>query len=319
MTPEGFRADLEATPTALLALAGALDDVDWPVARGDRLILTGMGSSWFAAETAARRMRAAGIKVTAEIASAEALAPPARDLTVVGITAGGGSLETLRHLAAHRGRSHTVALTNNTAADLPADDVVHLHAGDEAGGVACRSYVHTLVQLLHLEHQMAGSVPALPDRVARAAAAAEHLLDTEDDWLPAVARTLHGPDGTWLLAPAERLASALQGALMLREGPRRPADGCETGDWCHVDVYLTKTLDYRALVFTGSRYDDDALRWMRERRSTFVAVGGPLAGAATTVRFPGDDDPVVALLAEILVPDLVASRWWSDGAAATGG
>lgn len=167
MTPEGFRADLEATPTALLALAGALDDVDWPVARGDRLILTGMGSSWFAAETAARRMRAAGIKVTAEIASAEALAPPARDLTVVGITAGGGSLETLRHLAAHRGRSHTVALTNNTAADLPADDVVHLHAGDEAGGVACRSYVHTLVQLLHLEHQMAGSVPALPDRGLR--------------------------------------------------------------------------------------------------------------------------------------------------------
>ena len=38
---------------------------------------------------------------------------------------------------------------------------------------------------------------------------------------------------------------------MVREGPRRAADGCETGDWNHVDVYLTKTLDYRALMFTG--------------------------------------------------------------------
>ena len=54
---------------------------------------------------------------------------------------------------------------------------------------------------------------------------------------------------------------------MLREGPRRAADGCETGDWNHVDVYLTKTLDYRALVFTGSRFDADAVQWMRERGS----------------------------------------------------
>jgi len=27
--------------------------------------------------------------------------------------------------------------------------------------------------------------------------------------------------------------------------------GTETGDWSHVEVYLTTTLDYRALVFSG--------------------------------------------------------------------
>lgn len=42
---------------------------------------------------------------------------------------------------------------------------------------------------------------------------------------------------------------------MIWEGPRRRAESCETGDWGHIDVYLTKTLDYRALVYTGSRYD----------------------------------------------------------------
>ena len=155
-------------------------------------------------------------------------------------------------------------------------------------------------------------VPGLPGRVARAAAAVDHLLATRDQWLDTVQHELRGAHGTWLLAPAERYANSLQGALMVREGPRRVADGCETGDWCHVDVYLTKTLDYRALLCTGSRYDEVAVRWLRDRHSRFVAVGGPVPGAAHTVRYPGDDDPVVALLTEVLVAELVAATWWAD-------
>ena len=49
---------------------------------------------------------------------------------------------------------------------------------------------------------------------------------------------------------------------MFREGPRMQADACETGDWLHVDVYLTKPIDYRALVFAGSRFDPDVVRWI---------------------------------------------------------
>ena len=117
-------------------------------------------------------------------------------------------------------------------------------------------------------------------------------------------------DGLWLLAPAERISSALQGALMVREGPRRRADGCETGDWSHVDVYLTKTLDYRAIVYTGSRRDGDAARWLEQRGSTSVAVGGIFPGARFQVRYAGDDDARVALLTEPLIAELVACEWW---------
>jgi glucosamine--fructose-6-phosphate aminotransferase (isomerizing) len=63
--------------------------------------------------------------------------------------------------------------------------------------------------------------------------AIEDLFARESAWLPPVAAALDGPDGTWVLAPADRLASAAQSALMLREGPRRPATACETGDWAH--------------------------------------------------------------------------------------
>ena len=253
------------------------------------------------------------MNVVAELASVEATYPAVPELTVVGITASGKSKETLELLFAHHGNSETIALTNTPDLDLPADHVVQMRAGVEAGGVACRSYLHTLIMLLHLQHQLTGTVPDLPAKVDAAADAANVLLETRDDWLPQLQTLLGGPNGSWLMAPAERMSNALQGALMMREGPRRAADGCETGDWNHVDVYLTKTLDYRALVFTGSRFDADAVQWMRERRSTFVAVGGHLPGAAHELRYPGDDDPLVALLTEALIPELVAAHWWLQG------
>ena len=132
------------------------------------------------------------------------------------------------------------------------------------------------------------------------------LAESRASWLPAVADALDGPHGVFAIAPAERWSSAAQSALMVREGPRRPATGSETGDWAHVDVYLAKTLDYRALLFTGSRWDAQALDWLGRRGATWVAVGGEASGARVTVRYPGDEDAEVALATETLVAELVA-------------
>jgi glucosamine--fructose-6-phosphate aminotransferase (isomerizing) len=306
--PAAFLADLEAKPATLLAL---LDDPpSWPGVGSGPIVLIGMGSSWFAADVAARRLRRLGIAAVADLASVEATFPPSPDLTVIGITASGRSAETVALLDAHSGVSRTIALTNDATVILPTDHVVLMHAGVETGGVACRTYLHTLVALLALEEQLAGADLRLGERVRRTAAAIAFLLDRRDGWLPALLEPIDGTEGLWLLAPAERIGSALQGALMVREGPRRAADGCETGDWNHVDVYLTKTLDYRALLFTGSRFDADALRWMTERHSHVVTVGGEPISETASVRYPGDDDPIVALLTEVLVAELLAAHWW---------
>ena len=308
MDPAAFLADLEAKPATLL---GLLDHLPvWPPIGNGPIVLTGMGSSWFAADVMARRLRRHGINAVAEAASVEATLPPSPDVTVIGITATGGSAETVALLAAHRDVSRTIALTNDADALLPAGHTVLMHAGVEGGGVACRTYTHTLVALLALEQQVSGVDLRLGERVRRSAAAIAYLLDRRDGWMPPVLEAIEGTEGMWLLAPAERLGSALQGALMVREGPRRAADGCETGDWNHVDVYLTKTLDYRALLFTGSRFDVDAMRWMTDRHSHVVAVGGEPDGVAAGVRYPGDDDPIVALLTEVLVAELLAAHWW---------
>ena len=308
MDPAAFLADLEAKPAMLLAL---LDDLpSWPDVGDGPIVLTGMGSSWFAAGVAARRLRRYGIAAVADVASVEATFPPSPNLTMIGITASGKSAETVALLGAHSGVSRTIALTNDASASLPSDHLVLMNAGVETGGVACRTYLHTLVALLALEQQLAGVELRLSERVRRSAVAIAYLLDRRDGWMPPLIESIEGTEGLWLLAPAERLGSALQGALMVREGPRRAADGCETGDWNHVDVYLTKTLDYRALLFTGSRFDADALKWMTDRHSHVVTVGAEPEGVAASVRYPGDDDPIVALLTEVLVAELLAAHWW---------
>jgi fructoselysine-6-P-deglycase FrlB-like protein len=315
-----FLADLERKPDALAGLASRLRaDDPWaptPAVTAPALLLVGMGSSAYAAGLAATRLRALGHRAVAELASSDLL-PHADALpegtVVVAVSAGGGSAETLAAAERYRGRVPLVVLTE--AGDSPlarlADHVVLLGAGPEAGGVACRSYQHTLALLLALESGRTRSGLDVAAAVAGAAAATTDLLARRDTWLPRAVELLDGPDGTHVVAPVGRSANAAQAALMLREGPRRPAYAHETGDWSHVDVYLTRTTDYRLLLHAGSPWDAPLLGWTTARGSTVLALGADVDAAAWSLRYRGDDEPSVALLTEVLVAELVAATLWA--------
>lgn len=319
MDPTFFADDIARKPQVLSALAEQLDQAGpWDALERSfpegvrRVVLIGMGSSRYAAGIAAGRLRAQGIAASAEYASNPAL-PLIDDHTlVVLISATGGSRETVAAAERLRGHGTLVALTNNADSVLASlcDSTVFMHAGVERGGVACRTYLHSLVLLLALVDHLTGSHNDLVDVVSRAAAANRQLLESENDWLPSVTDLLIGPAGTHIAAPADRLSSAMQSALMLREGPRQAAVGCETGDWSHVDVYLTKTTDYRLLLYGGSSWEKELLDWTAQRGTTVVSVGQDLASAAYCLRYPGDTDPTVALLSEVTVAELVAARLW---------
>ena len=321
LDPRGFLADLEAKPDVLGHLADVLESSDpWErfPAEVATVVLVGMGSSHFACQVAASRMRARGVAAVAELAGSDLLPAATAGTVVVAVSAGGGSRETRDAVESYRGRCPVLLLTNRPGSALArdVDGVVPMHAGTERGGVACRSFQHTLTLLLALECRLTSTSPSrVPALVRASAEASADLLQRRDEWLPDLARLLLGPDGTYVVAPARRLSSAWQGALMLREGPRVPAYGCETGDWSHVDVYLTKTTDYRMLLFAGSRWEDELLRWTGERRSTVVAVGGDVPGAPASRRYRGDEDDDVRLLTETLVAELLAQRAWAGGAA----
>ncbi|HEX2422324.1 MAG TPA: SIS domain-containing protein [Actinomycetota bacterium] len=320
MDAELFLRDLEDKPERLRSLADGLDAAPvWgAVPPGTRrVVLLGMGSSRYAAAVIAARLRASGVHAVAEYASAVAATPGGAGTVAIGISASGKTEETTAALRRHRDAgSAAIALTNAPASAIAVagTGLLDLMAGPEQGGVACRSFQHTLALLLALEDRLLGhDISRVPSVLRRAADATEDLLARRDTWLSAVGDLLTASGQPFLLAPHERLSSAEQGALVLRQGPRLPACACETADWLHVDVYLTKSLDYRALLFAGSGFDDEAMGWMRDRGATVVAVGGDIADAKATIRYPGDDDPEVALLTEVLVPELVAADVWGRG------
>jgi hypothetical protein len=151
---------------------------------------------------------------------------------------------------------------------------------------------------------------APPDDIRIAAAAVAQLIEERERWLPALVEVAAAARGVWVCGPAERFGSAQQSALMLREGPRIIADACETGDWLHVDVYLTKPPGYALLLLGGSRYDAEVAGWRRERDFRLVSVGRELAGADAVISFDGADRRVVAAIAETVVAELLAAELW---------
>ena len=310
-----FLEDLQLVPEYLEALAPLLDGgypgVD-QLPQAQRILVLAMGSSAYAAETVARKARADGINVQVELASTQLLPPPAPDLLVVAVSATGSSVEVLASAERYRGTGALVAVTNHPDSPLAslADYTVLLNVGEEASGISCRNFRHSILVMAALLEHCGAVFESLGGTARRAAAGTRELLATSGEWLPPVSAALLGPDGTFLLAPAERRSSSSQGSLMLREVPRRPAYGSETGDWSHVDVYLSKTLDYRALLFAGSSWDQQALDWMVPRSATIVSVGAVLPEAALSVTYPGQEEWLVCALVETIVPELVAWDWY---------
>src|SRR4051794_830192 len=80
---------------------------------GRRVVLSGMGSSRFAALDTATALRARGVAAVAELASTGAPTPPGADVVAIAISASGTTEETVEALERHRGVSRTGAVTNH--------------------------------------------------------------------------------------------------------------------------------------------------------------------------------------------------------------
>ena len=320
MNPGLFLADVLSAPDRLAATLDAYAAPDGPLAQlpgapaFERVVLIGMGSSRFAALTAAALLRARGVAAWAEYASTMSPTLPSRGTLAVGISASGATAETVSALERHAGTSATVAVTNvpGSAIEAPADVVLPLLSGPEEGGVACVSFQATLAVLLLLAGRVAPGAGVSVAELRPAVDLAAALRDGRGDWLAEVAALVGGAELTQATAPAHRISSALQSALMLREGPRLNASAAETGDWLHVDVYLTKRPGYHTLLYRGSQFDEGVLEWARSRSSPVIAVGAPIAGAAIQVRLTLASELVTGLV-ETGVAELVAAQIWGAG------
>lgn len=304
MDPIKFGEDLARK--AELAHSLATQRFDWPQLTGQSLVFMGMGSSAFAAQSMVTRLQACGCEATFTLSSNPTPPQSSPMKTLIGISASGNSVETNAAFDAASGYREKIWLSNSSQRG---DRTIAMHAGDESGGVASLSYMATHVALLRL-YESLGCIKAVDGAIESASLAIADIYSRKEIWLPELINHIKSPAGTYYIAPADRFCNAQQSALMMRESPRLPSVACETGDWSHIDVYLTKTLDYRAILFPGSDWEDQLFKWSQERGSKVITIGFDHPQASASLRYRNDSDPLVRLLAETTFAEILAQHLW---------
>ena len=209
------------------------------------------GSAYHAAMTAAGLAeRLLGIPVRATVASEFRYAPPTLDgrSLVIAVSQSGETADTLGAVRlARRAGAPVLAIVNAAGSSLTreADATVLLQAGPEVSVAATKSYTSqalvALLVVLDLARRTgrlqpgelrdwAGEILALPDAAQRALGYA--------DQLPAIAADLFGSRGFMFISRGAGLASALEGALKLKEISYIHADAYPAGELKHGPISL---------------------------------------------------------------------------------
>jgi fructoselysine-6-P-deglycase FrlB-like protein len=304
MDPIKFGDDLARK--ADLAHSLATQKFQWPDLSGQSLVFMGMGSSAFAAQSIVTRLQACGTNATFTLSSNPTPPQASTAKTLIAISATGNSVETNAAFDAASGYKEKIWVTNAAARGAL---TVAMNAGSETGGVASLSYLATHVALLRLSESL-GCISGVEKSINLAADAIADIYSRKEVLLPELINHIKSPTGSYYIAPADRLCNAQQSALMMRESPRLPSVACETGDWSHIDVYLTKTLDYRAILFPGSIWEDQLFKWTQERGTNVLTIGFDHPHATTSLRYKNDSDPLVRLLAETTFAEILGQHLW---------
>ena len=317
---EQLHADSAGGPAALAAVLDGYAVEDGPLAGiGERpagIVFTGLGSSRYAALTAAAEARRAGIPAWPELASTAAPTPPAPGQVLIAISASGRTRETVESARRYRaGGGRVIAMTNEPGSPLAgtAESVLPLLAGAEGAGIATRTFRATLAACAMLIRRWADpdwAVESLRPTVSRL----EVLMHGASAWLAPAVALFEGRMAIDVLGDDADAALVHQAALMLREAPRQPAVPHDTADWLHTAVYLALP-GHRALLFEGSASDAEVVTTIRRRGGETVVVGSPVEGAALTIDLPASDDPFERAIVASVVAELLSAELWSQTSA----
>ena len=313
---EALEADILGGPRALTDLLDAYSAPDGPLAgagdRPSRVVLTGLGSSLYAASTAAAHLRGSGLPAWAEYASTGVPTATADDLTLVAVSASGRTREVIEAARRHRGHGRVIAITNDLDSRLAreADHVLPLLAGREGAGIATRTFRATIAVLGLLAGRWLGG-NSTAETLRRAVEPLRAALDGRDTWLMAAADRLDGAAAIDVIGDAADAALVRQAALMLREAPRLPATAHDTGDWLHTAVYLALP-GHRAVLFSGAAADDEAVSAIGRRGGETIVVGEPVPGAAQVIPLPiaAESGLLERAIVGSVIAELLALELW---------
>jgi glutamine---fructose-6-phosphate transaminase (isomerizing) len=246
-----FLTDVHGQPSALRDLVDAYRSEDMRPLLNDfaklmqgsapPINLTGMGASLFACMYAKYAFDRFAISTRVEETSyladygGEALRS---DNVVVLISQSGESIEAKQLVERSADRCKWIVITNRPSSTVAkkADLVLPLLSpGDRS--VALQTYSNTLGLLAFLvAYSFDPDWTSVADGLSEIARWLEGIIGVAIDAAPAAADHLDGSQHTFLLGRGPCVATALEGALLLKETAKRPAEGFEAGSFRHGSV-----------------------------------------------------------------------------------
>ena len=238
-----------ASPGAIPAKGLRSLTLHWP----PTVVFTGMGSSLFAAYPAQAYLTEHGVRAlvweTAELVHhhLKVLRP---DTLLVVVSQSGQTAEVLHLLKSLPAEARVLAVTNVEASPLAkcANLLLPLMAGGQAA-VSTKTYTCSVAVLMYLAFAIAESAAGpLTQEVMRAVQAQEQLLERRDLLMPPIVEFFNRPPYVSLMSRGADLATAYQGALMLKEVARVAAEPMSAAQFRHGPMEIIQP-NHRYILF----------------------------------------------------------------------
>ncbi len=203
-----------------------------------RILVTGMGSSYYAAQPLVLRLigqgfHAQSLETSEMIHHATALIEP--HTLVVVVSQSGESVEVIRLMEQVKNKTAVIGVTNSPDSLLAhqASAVVLTRAGRETS-VSCKTYVTTLAALCWLGDQLCGEhdLPQFPQLMEVPECAARYL-GSHQKHIVRLMELLEGINYLILTGRGDSLAAAGGGALIIKESAHFPAEGMSSAAFRH--------------------------------------------------------------------------------------
>jgi glucosamine--fructose-6-phosphate aminotransferase (isomerizing) len=276
----------------------------------NRIVLTGMGSSYHSLQPLYWSLVAGGHNVTlaetSELIHYGAALCDERTL-IVAVSQSGASAETIRLLDLNL-RSMVLGVTNTANSPLArrAQLAVLVQAGSEFS-VSCKTYVGGLLCLQWLGAIFSGAseVSSL-QRLEPAAGLAGNYLQHWRAHTAALSEPLRGKRHVFLAGRGDSLAAVATGALIIKESARIHAEGMSSAALRHGPLEMLQA-DTLTVVFSGPErtrmLNRQLVNDLLARDQHCLEIGTESASGA--LRIP-DCDPILRPLVEILPVQLMS-------------
>ncbi|RJL23175.1 SIS domain-containing protein [Bailinhaonella thermotolerans] len=324
MTP--FERDITDQPAALeRLLAAERAHPPLPLLHGgEKIVVTGMGSSLYAGYPTWRRLLAAGADAwwisASELLDNPTLAQRAHLAIVTSQSGRSGEVLALLDQWDKAGPRHVIGVTDDPDSPLARRShlVRPLHSGPEAT-VSTKSYLNTLAAHALLAGELTGDPlgPVISEIRLAAAELARALRARHPSAVIAAAATGAGSPRLALLGGGDQAATALTGALILKEAAKVPAEAFVGGAFRHGPIELAGP-GLTAVMLTGPGSGRDSLAHLAAdlapTGTTLVTIGPhTLPGVFHHIPTPQAGRP-----ADLILPMLAIQRLAVALARATG-